>query len=894
MPIELPGRENFLEDIIVDVTRTTPAAPGVDGEREPAAYSQVAAAELAGVSKFFGHTVAVADVSFQLFPGEVLALVGENGAGKSTCVKMLGGVYQPDGGTVRVGGEKVHFATALEAHKHGVAVVHQHPGLFADLSIAENVFAGQPLRSRAGLLDHTRMKAEAQRVLAQLGLDRPVTMPVGSLRISEQQLVEIARALVSEAKVLILDEPTAALTTAEVDRLFEVIDRLKEQGVAMMFVGHRLEEIFRISERLTVLRDGAFVDTRRTSDVTEEEIVKLMVGRALGDLYERSAAVLGDTVLELQGLTSDGKFRNIDLNVRAGEVVGMAGLIGSGRTEVARAVFGMERPTSGKILLNGDERTIKSAAHAISEGIAYVSEDRRGQSIVEDFTILDNATLPVVGKATRWGLISTKAELAMVQGPLERMKLKFAGYGQPIGNLSGGNQQKVVLAKWLATQPKLLILDEPTQGIDVQAKAEVHRIIRELSAQGIAILLISSDMPELLGACDRIYVMKHGDLVAEFDREHANQYDIGLAATGLHAPSRSTPKPAEEPTSAAEPQQFRPPRQQPGVATRGRTLSWIRQALGRRELGLLLALAAVVAPLSLLNTNFYSGDNLHDLADYSAMLGIVGIGQMLVILTRNIDLSVASTLGLAAYASAATMRTAPDAPLILGIGVALAVGLLCGLINGSVIAYGGVPSIVVTLGTLALYRGVLSIISSGDRVKPEQVPADWLTMTKEPFLGISPVQLSAIFIFALAGFILWWTAKGRETYFAGSNPAGAELIGIPAKRRTLTAFTISGLLAGAVGAMWASYYPFVDGQVAFGLETAVIAGVVVGGVALRGGSGTVVGVLIGTVGLLAIRKVLTIAGVPDQYLQAVYGAAIIAAVSVDVILHSRRNKAKGH
>jgi rhamnose transport system ATP-binding protein len=887
-----------LEDIIVDVTRTTHAAPGVDGNREPEVYSPAAAAELAGVSKIFGHTVAVSNVSFQLFTGEVLALVGENGAGKSTCVKMLGGVYQPDAGTVRIAGEDVHFATALEAHRHGVAVVHQHPGLFADLSIAENVFAGQPLRTRAGLLDHARMKAEAQKVLAQLGLERPVTMPVGSLRVSEQQLVEIARALVSDAKVLILDEPTAALTTAEVDRLFEVIDRLKEQGVAMMFVGHRLEEIFRISDRLTVLRDGAFVDTRRTSEVTEEEIVKLMVGRALGDLYERSAAVLGDTVLELQGLTSDGKFRNIDLNVRAGEVVGMAGLIGSGRTEVARAIFGMERPTTGKILLNGHEQTIKSAAHAISEGIAYVSEDRRGQSIVEDFSILDNATLPVVGKATRWGLISTKAELAMVQGPLERMKLKFAGYDQPIGNLSGGNQQKVVLAKWLATQPKLLILDEPTQGIDVQAKAEVHRIIRELSAQGIAILLISSDMPELLGACDRIYVMKHGDLVAEFDREHANQYDIGLAATGLHASTRSTPKPAAEPAPQPTPAKEPPERRQVhprGATDNGRrSLSWIRQVLGRRELGLLLALAAVVAPLSLLNTNFYSGDNLHDLADYSAMLGIVGIGQMLVILTRNIDLSVASTLGLAAYASAATMRAAPDAPILLGIGVALAVGLLCGLLNGAVIAYGGVPSIVVTLGTLALYRGVLSIISSGDRVKPEQVPAEWLTMTKEPLLGISPVQLSAIVVFALAGFILWWTAKGRETYFAGSNPAGAELIGIPAKRRTLEAFTISGLLAGAVGAMWASYYPFVDGQVAFGLETAIIAGVVVGGVALRGGSGTVLGVLIGTVGLLAIRKVLTIAGVPDQYLQAVYGAAIIAAVSVDVVLHSRRNKAKGH
>jgi ABC-type sugar transport system ATPase subunit/ribose/xylose/arabinose/galactoside ABC-type transport system permease subunit len=887
----------------VDVSQAQLTSPKEGGNLAPGTYAPAPAAELSGVSKIFGSTVAVSNVSFSLFTGEVLALVGENGAGKSTCVKMLGGVYHPDAGTVRIAGEDVHFATAMDAHRHGVAVVHQHPGLFGDLSIAENVFAGQPLKTRAGLLDHAGMKVQAQKVLHKLGLNRDVSMPVGSLRVSEQQLVEIARALVSEAKVLILDEPTASLTTAEVDRLFDVIERLKEQGVAMMFVGHRLEEIFRIADRLTVLRDGALVDTVRASDITEREIVKLMVGRELGDLYERSAAVLGGTVLELQGLTHHGQFHNIDLTVRAGEVVGMAGLIGSGRTEVARAVFGIERPTSGTILLDGHTVSIKSAAHAIAEGIAYVSEDRRGQSIVEDFSILDNATLPVITKTTRWGLISTKAELAMVQGPLQRMKLKFAGYGQPIGNLSGGNQQKVVLAKWLATNPRLLILDEPTQGIDVQAKAEVHRIIRELAAQGIAILMISSDMPELLGACDRIYVMKHGNLVAEFDREHANQYDIGLAATGVHSSGRSGDTPAAGLTAAGQSRvamqgtttdspSTRP--QEPTPPSRNGVGWWLKQALGRREVGLFLALAAVVAPLSLLNTNFYSGDNLHDLADYSAMLGIIGIGQMLVILTRNIDLSVASTLGLAAYVSAATMRAVPDAPILLGIAVALLVGLLCGLVNGLVIAYGGVPSIVVTLGTLALYRGILSIISSGDRVKPEQVPSDWLAMTKSEILGISPVLLTAVVVFGAAGFLLWWTSKGRETYFAGSNPAGAELIGIPAKRRTLSAFTISGLLAGAVGAMWASYYPYVDGQVAFGLETAVIAGVVVGGVALRGGSGTVVGVLIGTLGLLAIRKVLTIAGVPDQYLQAVYGAAIIAAVAVDVILHNRHKKAKGN
>ncbi len=855
------------------------------------------AVEVIHVSKVFGPTVAVADVSFELHTGKVLALVGENGAGKSTCVKMLGGIYTPDAGEIRIAGEPVSFSSPLDAHRHGVAVVHQHPGLFPDISAAENIFAGQPLRTTLGLLDHGRMVVEAQRLLDLLGLHRSARTLAGDLRVSEQQIVEIARALAAEAKVLILDEPTAALTATEVDRLFEVIDTLRTQGVAMMFVGHRLEEIFRVSDRITVLRDGSLVDTVVTSAVTEQEVVRLMVGRTLGSLYDREPTALGDVVLEVTGLTSRGRYSSIDLTVRAGEVVGMAGLVGSGRTEVARALFGIDRPDSGVIKLSGSTVTVKTPSSAIRQGIAYVSEDRRGQSVVEDFSILDNASLPMIEHTTRWGLIRKSAEIALVSGPLERMRLKFTDYLQPVRTLSGGNQQKVVLAKWLATQPRLLILDEPTQGIDIQAKGEVHRIIGELSAQGIAILLISSDMPELLGACDRVYVMNHGVIAAELAGEEINQFDIGLAATGvtpgelvlaIEPVSKSDivdalPTRATVPVGGAVRSAGQPAPRRPAVST---VLAFLR----RREVGLIVALAIIVVPLSFLNTNFYSPGNLADLANYASLLGLLGIGQMLVILTRNIDLSVASTLGLAAYFAAATMRAVPDAPIALGIAVALATGLVCGALNGLVVAYGKVPSIVVTLGTLAIYRGALSIVSSGDRVKPEDVSAGWLDWTTTDILGVSPLLLVALGVGVVVAGVMYFTARGRETYYVGSNPEGTELIGIPATRRVLGAFAISGLLAGATGALWASYYPYVDGQVAFGLETAVIAAVVVGGVALRGGSGTVVGVAIGTLGLLAIRKVLTIAGVPDQYLQAVYGAAIIAAVSVDVFLTTRAKR----
>jgi rhamnose transport system ATP-binding protein len=863
----------------VDETATASARDAARSSSTP----NPPAVEVSHLSKVFGPTVAVADVTFELHTGEVLALVGENGAGKSTCVKMLGGVYTPDAGEILIAGEAVTLPTPLTAQQHGVAVVHQHPGLFPDVSVAENIFAGQPLRTRLGLLDRGAMAAEAQRLLDLLGLKRAASTLAGDLRVSEQQIVEIARALAADAKILILDEPTAALTATEVDRLFDVIGTLRTQGVAMMFVGHRLEEIFRVSDRITVLRDGALVETVRTTDTTEEDVVRLMVGRSLGSLYERQPAKLGDVMLETRGLTARGLYSDIDISVRAGEVVGLAGLVGSGRTEVARAIFGIERPDAGTILLSGEPVVVRDPAAAIAHGVAYVSEDRRGQSIVEDFSILDNASLPTIGRTTTWGLIRAKAEIALVSGPLERMRLKFNDYFQPMRTLSGGNQQKVVLAKWLATRPRVLILDEPTQGIDIQAKAEVHRIIAELSEQGIAILLISSDMPELLGACDRIYVMNHGSIAAELSGADMNQFDIGLAATGV-LPGGAT----EALVADASPEQdgAAPLPVQRSAASRFGALA------RRREVGLLVALALIVLPVSLINTNFYSAGNLGDLANYSSLLGLLGIGQMLVILTRNIDLSIASTLGLSAYVAASTMRAVPDAPVALGIGVALVTGLTCGTLNGLVVAYGRVPSIVVTLGTLALYRGALSVLSSGDRVKPEDVSEAWLDWTSSPLPGPSTIVIVAVTVAVVVAFVMWRTERGRQIYYAGSNPEGAQLIGIPVARRVLTAFIASGVLAGAAGALWASHYPYVDGQVAIGLETAVIAAVVVGGVALRGGSGTVVGVALGTVGLLAIRKVLTIAGVPDQYLQAVYGGAIIAAVTVDVFLTNRSRRAE--
>lgn len=397
-----------------------PDVPREDTDR-PAPHPVVGpspAAELQGVSKMFEATLAVNNVSLALHPGEILGLVGENGAGKSTCVKMLGGVYRPDSGHVRIAGTDVTLRSPLDAHDLGVAVVHQHPSLFADLSIAENVFAGQPLRNQVGLLDHARMRREASRWLTMLGLHRDPALPAGALRTSEQQLVEMARALAANARVMILDEPTAALSIGEVESLFGVIDQLRAHGVAMMFVGHRLEEIFRICDRIAILRDGALVDVRPIGELTQRAMVHLMVGRSLTEIYPKSDAPIGDVVLEVSGLSSRTGFRDVTLSLRSGEIVGLAGLVGSGRTELARVLFGIDQPSSGAIRLDGDRVRLRSAADALARGIAYLSEDRRGQSVIEDFSILENATLPVIKKATKLGLVRKRAQMALVANPL--------------------------------------------------------------------------------------------------------------------------------------------------------------------------------------------------------------------------------------------------------------------------------------------------------------------------------------------------------------------------------------------------------------------------------------------------------------------------------------------
>jgi rhamnose transport system ATP-binding protein len=489
--------------------------------------------ELRQAAKSFGAVRALVDGSVDLRAGEAHALLGENGAGKSTLVKILAGVYQPDGGTLLVNGREVTLHGPAAAKQAGIAVIYQEPTLFPDLTVAENMFIGrQPLR-KGRRIDQRAMREKARDIFERLGVPLDPSRIARGLSIADQQVVEIGKALSLDARVIVMDEPTAALSAAEVDRLFDVINTLREHGAAVLFISHRLEEVFAICQRVTVMRDGRHVMTGPLDGLAEADLVRAMVGRELAErVAEEAANEPGTPVLEIERLTREGVFTDISLTVRAGEIVALAGLVGSGRSEVARAVFGIDRYDAGAITVRGKQLRKAAPTAAMAAGIGFVPEDRRQQGLVMDMSVQQNVALASLGRLRRAGLIRAAAERSMADDWAARLKIKYGRLTDPVSLLSGGNQQKVVLAKWLGRQPAVLIVDEPTRGIDVGTKAEVHHLLADLARSGVGILMISSELPEVLAVSHRILVMREGRLMAEFTHDDASEESIMSAAMG--------------------------------------------------------------------------------------------------------------------------------------------------------------------------------------------------------------------------------------------------------------------------------------------------------------------------------------------------------------------------
>ncbi|MQA87802.1 MAG: ATP-binding cassette domain-containing protein [Streptosporangiales bacterium] len=487
---------------------------------------------LAGVSKSFGAVQALRNVSFELYAGEAHGLAGENGAGKSTLVKILAGVHRPDAGRLLVDGEPVDFTGPADAQHAGVAVIYQEPTLFPDLSVAENIFMSRQPRGRLRRIDRRAMHAQTTELCARLGVALDPQRPARGLSIADQQLVEIAKALSRDARVLIMDEPTAALSGAEVARLFSVARTLREHGRAILFISHRLEEIFELCGRVTTLRDGQWIATEPTDGLTPDDLVRRMVGRDLDTLYPKQDTAAGDAALKVSRLTREGVFTDVSFEVRRGEIVALAGLVGAGRSEVARAVFGVDRWDAGAVEVGGRRIPPGSPTAAMAAGLAFVPEDRRQQGLVMDMSIERNIALTGLASLRRGPVMSRAAERARARDWAIRLQLKYSRLTDTVNVLSGGNQQKVVLAKWLATDPSVLVVDEPTRGIDVATKAEVHRLLSDLAARGVAVLMISSDLAEVLGMADRVLVMHEGRLVAEIPRDRVTEETLMAAATG--------------------------------------------------------------------------------------------------------------------------------------------------------------------------------------------------------------------------------------------------------------------------------------------------------------------------------------------------------------------------
>ena len=825
--------------------------------------------EMRDITKTFPGVRALNRVSFNCIKGEVHALVGENGAGKSTLMKILAGATQPDSGTILLRGQPVHLRDPHTAQALGISTIYQEFNLLPYMSVAENILLGREPCKRMGWLDTAERDRLAREALALLDARIDVRQPVYRLSVAQQQLVEIAKALSWKAELIIMDEPSAALTGAELERLFEIIATLKARGVTIIYVSHRLEEVFRIADRVTVLRDGMHVGTLAVAEASEAQIIRMMVGRELGQMYPPRGQPPGEVILEVRGLTTaDGRVQDVNLQLRAGEIVGLAGLVGSGRTELARAIFGADPIASGEIRLRGQRCVPANPARAIASGLGFVSEDRKAEGLVLGLSVRENIALPSLDERQRLGFIHEGLERVVVSQAISELQIRTPSTEQPVQYLSGGNQQKTVLAKWLALGrmgdgrqatersggPAVILFDEPTRGIDVGAKAEIYALMRALADQGKAILMISSELPEILGMSDRVLVMRDGRLVAELAAGEATEEKILRLAAGVGNGQRRAAN--ERHLSALHPAPFSL-----------RRVSSVTAVYA--VLALILLIGLVAAP------SFRNPSNLFTVLRQATALGLVSIGQTISVLAGGIDLSVSSVITLAALFSAGLIQdqVALILPVVL---LCLGIGVLFGLVNGWAWVRLGVEPFIVTLGTMSIGRGIALVYARGP---VGSVPSVYRSFA---YADIGPVPMVVIFfamVFALSLVMLQRTAFGRHIYAVGGNAEVARLAGIPVQRVKIAACVLSGLAAAITGLYMSSRMGSGDPNVGPGFELDAITAVVVGGTMLGGGRGGLIGTLGGVLLVAVLSNLLNLMNVDNWYQQIIKGAILLLAVA---------------
>jgi rhamnose transport system ATP-binding protein len=837
--------------------------------------------ELRRITKRFGPVEVLSDVDLSLHAGRVHSLAGENGAGKSTLVKILGGIHQPDSGRILKDGVNSTILGAADARHQGIAVIHQHPAVFPDLSVAENVFVGrQP--GRVGWIDWAAMADRAQELVSSLRIEVDVRLPVKTLSIAERQAIEIAKALSIDARVLVMDEPTSAISSREVDRLFEIVERLKKQGVAILFISHFIDEILGLGDEVTILRSGKRIITSPTADLTPEKTVRYMIGTEPAAFFPKEDTQIGTPVVSVRGLSGAGFVEDVSFDVREGEILGFFGLVGAGRSEVAQMLFGITKPDQGEIRMDGHLVQPRSSRQAMRLGIALLPEDRHQQGLVLPFSIRANETLPILRRlANRLGIVDRAKEAQIAQNFAARMRVVATGVEQLTNTLSGGNQQKVLLGKWLMPSPRVLILDEPTRGVDVGAKAEIHRIISQLATQGIAVILISDDAQEVIGMADRIIVFRGGRIAAESVRASFDRETILLAAAHTARDHDSTNSPRR--VVMAQSRASGAPR---AVSMKHRettkrlspSSSLLRQLMRVRELGLVLALLIICLAVTAREPRFLQAANLEQVALSATLVCIVALGEALVIIARQIDLSVGAIVATSAFTSASWLEHHPEGSMLFVLLLGCAVGGVLGFVNALLVTLFRIPAIVATLGTLAIYRGGVIVLAGGRQISATVLPDSYGDIARIHIAGV-PLLVWLALLFTIGfGLVARFTRTGRNLYALGSNQESARFVGISERRHIALVFVLSGLLCGLVGVLWGARFGTVDAVIAPDLHLQAISAVVVGGVSIFGGSGSVYGAAIGAVIFAVLQNGVQLLGINRFWLQAVLGATIVVTV----------------
>lgn len=809
---------------------------------------------LCHLGKSYAGVVALQDVDLALKAGSIHALVGENGAGKSTLINILSGFLQPDCGEIRLGSQPVRIKDAHAAQALGIVTVHQEVDLFPSLTIAENLGLEQGLVTRwPGLINWREQRRRAGQALQEIGVAISPATLAGHLPPGQRQLVEIAAALSQPCRVLILDEPTSSLSGKETLLLFEHLRRYRSQGKAILYVSHRLEEIFTLADEVSVLRDGRHVWTGAIRDCSPARVIRMMVGREplTPGPVTRGSPLRGErggrNLFQCRGLTAfDGSFTDISLEVRVGEVLGLYGLIGAGRTEFAQGVFGLRPLAGGEILINGESISCETGV-MIGRKLAYVPEDRLRQGLCRDLSVRANVVLASLQRLARWLWLPVGREKQVTRSAVEQLGIKLNSIEQPVGTLSGGNQQKVVLGRWLACEPDILILDEPTRGVDVGAKAEIYVLIQRLAGEGKAILFISSDLPEILSQTDRVGVFREGRLAGFFDPKKASADDIATAALPIGEASRK------------------------GINRHGLSLAFLREG------ALATILLVIFAFLHYRTGDFLGPNNLRQLALDTALLSFCAVGAALVLLAGGLDISLGALMALSAGMAGRLWEQ--DRPFPLVAVTALGIGAAGGFLNASLALLGRVHPIVVTLGTLSLYRGLTLYLIEENVLVPGS-DRNWLLAR---FLEVPLIVWLAFLLVIVSWIFLSRTVAGREFHALGDNPWAAHRVGIHKHKVWLKAFTLQGLLVGAAGLLSLANSGSMQPTDFEDRTLEAIAAAVVGGVAITGGRGSAWGVVLGCLFLVSLPRASIFLHIPTQWQRALVGSALLIAVTMDTL-----------